>query len=80
MNRSFAAYQLTVEAPAFILFRASIYRVMREQICWQTWIQHVEKPPCANFWSIWGNQWCLTAYCKFRLMTRRSDFERQPLL
>ena len=38
------------------------------------------KPPCANFWSNWGNQWRLPACCKFRLMTHESDFERQPLL
>ena len=42
MNRSFAANQLTVEAPAFILFRSTIDRVVRVQICWQIWIQHVE--------------------------------------
>ena len=28
--------------------------LVREQIRWQIWIQHVEKPPCANFWSTWG--------------------------
>ena len=54
MNRSFAAYQLTVEAPAFILFRASIDRVVREQICWQIWIQHVEKNPLCKFFGAFG--------------------------
>ena len=37
---------------------------------------HVEKLPCANFWSNWGNQWRLTAYCNFCLMTCSFDPER----
>ena len=41
---------------------------------------HVEKPPCANFQSNRGNQWRLTAYCDYRLMTRACEFQRQHLL
>ena len=58
-----------------IWVKACIAGVGREQIWCQIWIQHVEKPPCANFWSNRGNQWRLTAYCNFCLMTRASDFQ-----
>ena len=37
---------------------------------------HVEKLSCTNFWSNWGNQWRLTAYCDFRLMKYSFDTER----
>ena len=62
-----------------VKFKACIAGVLRELICLQIWIQRVQKPPCANFWSNWCNHWCLTAYCNICLITRASDFERQQL-
>ena len=52
-----------------------IARVVRNQIWCQIWIQRVKKSPCAIFWGNWGNQWLLTAYCNFSLITCASDFE-----
>ena len=71
---------LIIVSMLLVKLKSCIAGVVREQIWCQIWIQHVEKPPCASFWSNRGNQWRLTAYCKFRLMTCASDFERQPLL
>ena len=33
------------------------------------------KTPCADFWSDWGKQWRLTAFCNFGLMTWSSDLQ-----
>ena len=38
-------------------------------------LECLKKPSHANFLSIRGNQWCLTAYCDFPLMTHASDFQ-----
>ena len=36
----------------------------------------LRNPPCANFWSNRGNQWLLTAYCNFCLMTLQFKLHR----
>ena len=51
--------------------------MIRLQSCWQLWIQNVEKPPSVIFWSNWGNQWRVTAYCDFCLTICASDLQIQ---
>ena len=59
-------------ADGHVLFKARMPGVVREQI----WIQHTcwKAPLCSFFLTNRDNQWRLTAYCNFCLMTRVSDF------